>query len=278
MRRRLIAYGRPTAPPRVTVAPVLEHVHMLRAVTRAGVARIAATASVSPSVLQLALYGSSSPDQRRIPLSERTIRADVARAILDLTPEQLSPPIVPSTGTVRRLQALAAIGYWPTLLFRLMDMHSHSFARLLHGKRERVLATTHELAVRLFAEHWDQPLTGARADRARAHAKRYGWVGPLAWDDLDDPTESPTVRPVVAISDDEDLVDEVAVAAVLAGERVRLTPADRAAAVKSLHAQGLQDTEIAARLRCADETVRRIRHRLHLKANLVMSVERWLAS
>jgi hypothetical protein len=66
-----------------------------------------------------------------------------------------------------------------------------NFWTLLHGRRNRITTGTRNKVTALFIQQWDKPQDGVRAERAKKIAKHYRWVGPLAWDDIDDPTEVP---------------------------------------------------------------------------------------
>lgn len=61
-----------------------------------------------------------------------------------------------------------------------------NFWTLLHGRRNRITTGTRNKVTALFVQHWDKPQDGPRAERAKKIAKHYRWVGPLAWDDIDD--------------------------------------------------------------------------------------------
>lgn len=104
---------------------------------------------------------------------------------------------VDATGTRRRIQALAWLGWsLARLSARLGGDESH--ARKILGSSWVTAAT--ERAVReLYDELWDQappedgPYDRRAASRARNYARARGWVPPLAWDDdeIDDPAGRP---------------------------------------------------------------------------------------
>jgi hypothetical protein len=142
-------------------------------------------------------------------------------------------------------------------------MEVGNFSPLILGKRPRVTAPTYRAVCALFDQLWSSPQSGARAQQALAVAKDLRWVGPLAWDDIDDPDESPNLRG----SDDEvGGIDEMAVDLAIIGEGVKLTGAERREAIVRLHAQRLSDRRIADILRISDRTVLRIRQELNLPA------------
>lgn len=102
-----------------------------------------------------------------------------------------------ATGTVRRLQALSAVGWSRSRLARRLGMSPRNMSRLIRGSRVRFETAR---AVRgLYDELWaTAPPAGTRGDsisaaRARNVAERSGWPPPMAWDDdlIDDPAARP---------------------------------------------------------------------------------------
>lgn len=99
-------------------------------------------------------------------------------------------------GTRRRLQALAALGWDWTILARHIGCHEEA-VRTIVFRRRYVYAATAERVAEVYEELSMTPrpatTSGERNARARAvgKARRYGWAPPLAWDDIDDPTERP---------------------------------------------------------------------------------------
>lgn len=162
-----------------------------------------------------------------------------------------------ATGTVRRLQALAAAGVpLPVIAARLGVTNQavdHARARR-NGHLVRV-----DVAQRVreaYDELWNYP-TPSR--KTRTCALRRGWLPPMAWDDgtIDDPDAEPYRERYVHAA--ERGIDEVAVAEAVAGRPVRLTPAERAEVVLLLTARGYSAAEIADRLGTTQRTVTRRR-------------------
>lgn len=246
----------------VPVAPVREHVVGLMA-GAVGIERIAEAAQVSRSAV-LDVYfgprGAAKAGRERDPL-KRTMRESNARRILAVTSDDIDAAVVPAVGTVRRLRALVAIGWTESQLAERLGMQVGNFSRLILGMRERVLIGTYVATCELFSQAWAVPLSGSRADAARRLAKRHRWLGPLAWDDIDDPDDA------AAESAPEDAaIDELAVDLAVSGNLVPLSPAERREAVRRLHAGRLSDGAIADRLHVTDRTVLRIRQELDLPA------------
>ncbi len=159
------------------------------------------------------------------------VRLAVAVAAVGRTP--LDVWEVPATGTVRRLQALAALGWDPALLAARAGLDWPALRRA-----PVVAAGSALLVARAYDRLSMTPApAGPGAARVAASAARHRWAPPLAWDDedLDDPAATvPPPRP----------------------PRRGLAAAE----VLELRAIGLSDLEISARLRLQVHTVtRRVR-------------------
>lgn len=151
------------------------------------------------------------------------------------------PRRVDATGARRRLEALAVNG-WSTPALAAVSGLSRWTLDGVHGRRW-VNPGTHRAVCRLFDRLWDKPApcdTPSRkisAARATLTARRNGWLPALAWDDIDDPAETP---------DREGY----------ASGRKR-PPAETASEYAFLRSFGLSDVEIAARLGITPEGVER---------------------
>lgn len=263
-RNRMIAYGRAgeISPATVPIEDVRAHIVQLRKSGKFGLERIADTAQVSRTLVLDVYYGPRGKEKESRQGKPRRIREVAARRLLALTADQISAPLVPATGTVRRLQALVAIGYSQTQLSERLNMQVTNLSHLIHCQRERVTAATYVATLELFRRLWSQPLAGTRADQARAVARENGWEGPLAWDDIDDPDEQPNID-----GEDQELddfFDAAAVELALSGVQVKLRDVDRHECVRRLHAQRWGDRRIADMLGCAIRTVERDRAHLAL--------------
>jgi hypothetical protein len=104
--------------------------------------------------------------------------------------------LISSAGTVRRLQALVAIGWPQAQLARELGMRWALFADLM---RSGYVSDATAAAVRcLYDRLWDKPPAGRYAARARRFAAARDWPPPLGWDedcgdghDIDDPDATP---------------------------------------------------------------------------------------
>ena len=98
------------------------------------------------------------------------------------------------TGTVRRLQALAAEGWTLADLADLLGVTRSGVHMLRSDPPARMLTATAERVRAVYEQLGPPDLTPARRV-ARARALRRGWAPPLAWDDddLDNPAATPHV-------------------------------------------------------------------------------------
>lgn len=140
-------------------------------------------------------------------------KAVLAR-ILDVDPEQVPShrsnqtrePFVPRIGTNRRLQALLYMG-WPHS--EISTRAGLQTATLLNQQGRWVTRSNHDKVAKVFAELAMKPGPSART---RGWARRFGYAGPLDWDDIDHDTEP---RRVDATAH----VDDVAVERRIAGDK-----------------------------------------------------------
>jgi hypothetical protein len=169
----------------VDAAPVREHLLWLtqRGVALAGVAE---AARVNPKTLEVIARG-----------QVRRTNQDIARRVCNTTLGDVIAvaTTVPRVGARRRIQALAAIG-WSLRLQR------DQFARRRRPGQGRILPAnvlyrsesphirraTHEVIAETYQALC---MTPGPSSAARRRAARLGWPPPLAWDDIDDPDETP---------------------------------------------------------------------------------------
>ncbi|WHT20964.1 hypothetical protein N8J89_07835 [Crossiella sp. CA-258035] len=192
-RTRQIAYGR--WQPYVDAEPARRHLRALQAVG-IGTPRAAELSGISASVLVAILVGQ--PCLGRGP--RQKIRPATAAKILAIpvTPEVAAPcALIDSTGTIRRLQALVAIGWSQVRLARELGVNRGNFVGLMN--RGQVTVATAAAVRSLYSRLWDAPPpaeTGFERNGRRIalkHAADRGWVPPAAWDDdeIDDPKACP---------------------------------------------------------------------------------------
>jgi hypothetical protein len=92
---------------------------------------------------------------------------------------------LPATGTVRRLQALAVMGWAIPELCALTGLSVRPLSRIREGNRAHVTMSTY-MAVKTVYERLELQHNHTREGRiAATWAARHGWLPPLAWDDPD---------------------------------------------------------------------------------------------
>lgn len=186
-RNRQLAYGTWDSG-RTDAAPVREHLAMLMA---NGVSdrSIAKASTVARSTLRKIIDGQNG----------RVLKV-TAEKILSVQPgiDALGDGCqVDSTGTVRRLQALVAIGWPQSRIADQVGIGSGNFQTLLKSPTVRV--RTAKKVSDLYDCLWDKTPAAtssferAAITRARDAAAARGWLPPMAWDDdtIDDPTATP---------------------------------------------------------------------------------------
>lgn len=256
-RSTAIAYG--TWSGLVGAAAARTHVHSLRE-QGLSLKRIAQLAGVGQGTLNALVYGE--PSRGRPPLSR--VRPDTERRLLAVRfqASAVAPGRhVDATGTRRRLQALATLGWSVTSLTTRSDLPLRTLRRGL--TTTTVTAETARTIGRLYdqlrahpAAH-RTPREQAAAARTKARAQRAGWRGPLAWDDIDNDPDEPA--PLEQPSSVAARVDVVAVERAMRGERLPLTAAERRDAVARLTTRGLSARCIAELLHTTVRTVTRLR-------------------
>lgn len=110
-----------------------------------------------------------------------------AEAILALAPAH-APNRVPALGTMRRLQALAAMG-WPLAhIGHIAGMHSTKVNDLVAGRRKRIPRAQANAVDQMFRALHNTP---GPSPKTRTAAARNGWVPAAAWTDIDNPDAQP---------------------------------------------------------------------------------------
>lgn len=160
--------------PLVDASPVIEHLAALRS-RGLGPRRIGRAANLSPHLVVRYLSDTSRPLPKRI-------RPAVAKALLQVTANDAlhAASRIPSLGMVRRVRALAAIGWSITDQAAELGVGRSQFCNSLARdgvsvERDRAVRTMYE---RLSGTPGPSPY-------ARRRAERDGWAPPLAWEDED---------------------------------------------------------------------------------------------
>ncbi|GAB3884470.1 hypothetical protein [Terrabacter terrigena] len=201
------------------------------------------------------------------------------RRYLGLVPKPVAP-----VGTMRRLQALYALGWTCPEIGERLGVSDSRVGHIMTGLYKRV---TPETAARVRAVYdelsmtvpVDKPMV-RRGDcpiheRGRNDARRRGYAPPLAWDEetIDDPSARPAhlLRRAAPRG-----FDEAAVRRRIDGDQaVQLSDADRREVVRRLHTRGLSDGEIEQQTGVSKRQVLRDRQTLGLPAN---ELDSWAAA
>lgn len=172
--------------------PVRAHVETLIA---AGLTQenVAALAGINPGSITHLMKGSNGhpPGKKIRPETARKIRAVRSFEVLP------AAGLVRSTGTVRRLQALVAIGWSMRQLAARLAMKPQNFIIMMRG--DQVRPSTAAAVRELYDQLWNQepPHDTARQAvtirQSRARAEAEGWPPPWAWNDheIDNPAAEP---------------------------------------------------------------------------------------
>ena len=232
-------------------------------VVAASLRRIAELSGVGQGTVNALVYGE--PSRGRLPLMQ--VRPDTQRRLLAVRFQAAAVPAgrrVDATGTRRRLQALATLGWSVTSLATRSELAPRALRRALTSTT--VTAQTARAVDRLYAKLRAEPAPHrtpgeqAAAARAKAAAQRAGWRGPLAWDDIDhDPDELDEAAALEQPGSPAARVDVVAVERAMRGEQLPLTALERRDAVARLTSRGLSARCIAELLHTTVRTVTRLR-------------------
>ncbi|MCX5233392.1 hypothetical protein [Streptomyces sp. NBC_00233] len=145
--------------------------------------RIAERTGLAPAVVRWHYDGLN----RKTNTSLRNCRWATAHAVLTATFTPADAPLVKSTGTTRRLQALSAAGYCLRWLAAETGRDVRRLHAFVHGK-QYVSRSFAEQVAGLYEKYADtDPLTVGEPSRAVAYtrsvARKHGWAPSAAWDD-----------------------------------------------------------------------------------------------
>lgn len=123
------------------------------------------------------------------------VKNSTALAILSVPigPAPTDTRDVDATGTMRRLRALVVIGWPIEQLSPQLGIYPTALGNIARGELEHVRATTAD-TVALHYQHLIR--TPGPSNRSRILARKKGWHGPAAWDDIDDPACKPDSAPI----------------------------------------------------------------------------------
>lgn len=156
--------------------PTREHVATLLA-NGWNAASICRATHCSPSIVSEIQHG----------IRDRIYRS-TADAILAIHPATQPPGRwVNTTGTLRRLQALSAIGWDMRIICLRAGLREHYAAELLSHAPTRM---RRDIADRIAEIYNDLCMTPGPSNSARTRARNRGWAPPLAYENIDDAAET----------------------------------------------------------------------------------------
>lgn len=174
--------------------PARQHIRSLMA-QGMGWKRIAITAGLAPSSVYPILWAQDTKSRKR-PLRKqisKTMEVKLLAVSLDLADHL----VIDNLGSVRRLQALAAMGWSQNRLAKIFGMQTANFGNVIHGRNEGITVKTAKRIDEVFTDLWDKTpdavtrFEQAGITRAKREATAKGWATAAAWDDIDDPKEKP---------------------------------------------------------------------------------------
>lgn len=181
--------------------------------------------------------------------------------------------IVDATGTRRRLQALAALGWSAREIAERHGLHRdtvrwwYRMPRVERATAVKVAAWYDEMSMMLPPMETSSERRSATTTRGQARAK--GWPPPLAWDDdmIDDPNAAPDLEGIAQITISEvfaERCDSAVIDAAIEGRAPDLSPPERRQVITVLNERRWSARRIAEHIGCSTRTVDRIRDELDL--------------
>jgi hypothetical protein len=164
---------------------------------------------------------------------------------------------IPALGTQRRIQGLQYIGWTLTDIGRVAGGVSNTAIGLILT-RETVAPETAERIKTVFRHLLAKGNGGSTITTARAKAR--GYASPFAWENIDDPNETPTV----VRNPDRREMDPIAIDLAVAGEKVELNLREREEVIRRLNNLRWPDKRIGKHLGITGDTINRTRRRLGL--------------
>jgi lambda repressor-like predicted transcriptional regulator len=164
----------------VDAQPLRDHVELLRA------------SGMSFRAIALAC-GWSSRNALADALRRPRVRPATLQRVLAVRPitDQRGDRYVDATGSRRRLQALSYLGHPARVIAaELGRLDRKTYLHIQSGRNRTIRARTADDIRRLYDRLWQ---VDGISERTRQHARRMGYVPPLAWDDdtIDDPAAKP---------------------------------------------------------------------------------------
>jgi hypothetical protein len=147
-------------------------------------------------------------------------------------------------GSIRRIQALVRLGHSMRAIDEQMGWHWGTTSRFIVAGHKLTHRTTADRIAAVYERLCMIVPTGQYALRNRRLAERHGWPPPLAWTNIDDPTEHPRGLRELAHRPKTD-IDPVIVDRLLAGTQVEhSTRAERDEAMRRWKAMGRSEKSL----------------------------------
>lgn len=182
-----------------------------------------------------------------------TVRVETAVALLAVTGPAPHSWTVNSIGTIRRIQALAALGWTVRETCRDAGLSERFYAELIDKDRATIARASADAITTLYEQRsMRRPSLNAHRRRTRTIAARKSWAPPLAWNDIEDPNEQPTgVGHIPRHTHDKHTANEydpAVVDRILAGDwRLDCTPVEKTAVVAAWVSTGRSLNELERR-------------------------------
>jgi AraC-like DNA-binding protein len=123
-----------------------------------------------------------------IAMGQTEARASTVLGILSIHIAARPEQTVDATGTRRRIQALMYIGHTCPTIGKRAGYSPDWLRRIAAGWVRTVSVEIATAVARAYRDLVSQP---GISSRARIHARKHEWHGPLSWDDIDDPNCQP---------------------------------------------------------------------------------------
>lgn len=245
----------------VPAAPVREHVNKLRAFG-IGQRQIALLANVPYQCVKELVGGNTNTRGQ----ATQRITNGAARRLLavEMKYENVADnKTIPSKASVRRIQALCAIGY--SLNWQADKLKTHPQTLLFALRRDRITNGMAKKVETLFNAYAFTPKVGKSKIERRGiaktknHAKRNGWVGAAFWEniELDD-----APRPLANHRDYPQRIQSA-----IDGNSPRFAISEYSDAIRDLSAAGLTQAQMATILNVSAGTIRNIKNQKGQKWN-----------
>lgn len=154
--------------------------------------------------------------------------------------------LIPEHGTIRRLQALCALGWTQGEIATRLGVTRSRVSHLMRHSNKGVKPETAQAVTAVYDSLSMTVRVGREAGRMRRYAAAKGWAPPLAWDD--ETIDNAAARPVglITSADQPAIVDESRIQRRIDGDRsIHLHKGEPAEVVRRMLADGFTSAEIS---------------------------------